>query len=1440
VGINDISNFPQSLVVDPHDNVVLVTADTTSIGHTGLVRKLCPDGSDGTAAPGNCSDGSTPWAKSGVVGPLSVAVVDANGSVYAGGISYSTAGLGTPFIQKFDKKGVLDLLWHVNPASGVCGPEVCTSSPTVQGVRLAFDGGGNVVLASFGDPALGGGVNFGPTGGTFATFPTYHSPNIFLSAYDPTSGALQWEKQVETILASSVHGFAVGNQGQIIVAGGYSGSMQVDGQLLTTAVTESSTVVDSFLASFAEPAASTPTIGKGGTCSQPGVSFSTVPENVVMPATSMAGACAFYTLPTSTGATVTCTQPPNTIFKRGTTNVTCTAYDAFGHTATVPGPKDPPITVTVTDPPPPVLVGVPASITQQASGPNGAIVNFAPTVVDALNNPTSCSSCYPPDAPLEPGHYPGPPPICNPPPVLASCTPASGSLFQVGTTLVTCTGSDPAGRTVSATFSVTVTPPVYGGACSATAPCISGTCVDGVCCNTTATSCGTCSACNVPGSVGTCAPTPSGSACTGTNLCLQTYSCDGAGSCVGSNPLVCTASDQCHVAGTCANGACSNPAAPDGTACSTSKCTTGDVCHGGICSPGTAVSCDDGNPCTVDTCDANLGCQHTPGNAGTVCRAAAGACDVAATCSGASATCPPNGFLPATTTCRPAGGACDLPELCTGSSAACPADAKVAAGTVCHTAAGVCDTSQSCDGTNNACPADVLQPTSVQCRAPSCSAGVATQAAFCTGAATACPAVTTAQCGLFVCGATTCLSTCTSVYDCATSAYCGSGSCQPDIAPPAVTLATLPAYTNHTSLTVTGTATDNGAVASVQLLLNGNPVAVNGPDASGNVTAALTLAQGNNTITVQATDRAGNVGATQAQVFLDTTPPALTFASPQPNQAFGTLSVGVAVQVSTVVPATVSIGGGAPQPVPPGSSLAAATVTLPSAGSQTIAVTATDAAGNTASTSVPVLIDLSVPDVSINVADGARHGPLPGNLLPVSISVNDVGSTTLTLSTGGSFPLARGGGIVQTTVPLTPGTDSFVVNVTDEVGRSAQLMRTVIYDVTPPTGSIVSPPSGSFVRGTIDLSVNATDDLTGVASVTFLVDGATTLPGAAQGSPSNFIASLDTKTLADGPHSLAATLVDGVGNQAQLTSPFTVDNTPPTATVTAPAAGSFVNATISVAAAASDTGSGVSSLTLMVNGKSIGSCSGAPTCTLLFDTTTLPDGPFNVTATAVDGAGNSATSAQVTATSVNNLPKQFIVSPVAGTILTGSSVTVSVNVTDPYFASVECLLDGVSLGVSTSPTFSATVSLANTLDGLSTVTCNVHDKAGNVGTQSVEVTVQRWTFDVQPRMIELGQSRGTVNGELVGPTVSLMLPIAGKGLALVVPGGSPVPALSGAFEGHSTTQVLLTFDRGALVDAIRAGIAAGKIAYKTPFAVHLYAGAHEIDADLVTVVGDGQ
>ena len=65
--------------------------------------------------------------------------------------------------------------------------------------------------------------------------------------------------------------------------------------------------------------------------------------------------------------------------------------------------------------------------------------------------------------------------------------------------------------------------------------------------------------------------------------------------------------DLCDAAAGCSSAAGQATACTDGN-----PCTTGDTCSSGVCKPGSgALACDDGNACTDDKCDAAKGCTAT-------------------------------------------------------------------------------------------------------------------------------------------------------------------------------------------------------------------------------------------------------------------------------------------------------------------------------------------------------------------------------------------------------------------------------------------------------------------------------------------------------------------------------------------------------------------------------------------------------------------------------------------------------------------------------------------------------------------------------------------------------------------------------------------------------------------------------------------------------------
>jgi len=145
--------------------------------------------------------------------------------------------------------------------------------------------------------------------------------------------------------------------------------------------------------------------------------------NISTPSTSPAGATVTFGVPSASDLAdaapiVTCAPASGSTFPQGTTQVTCTATDAHGnHASSI-------FTVSVTNSAP--AVSVPANITAEATSAAGAAVPFAATADDNEQGA-----------------------------ITPTCVPAAGQ-FPLGTTTVTCTATDVANATGSASFTVTV------------------------------------------------------------------------------------------------------------------------------------------------------------------------------------------------------------------------------------------------------------------------------------------------------------------------------------------------------------------------------------------------------------------------------------------------------------------------------------------------------------------------------------------------------------------------------------------------------------------------------------------------------------------------------------------------------------------------------------------------------------------------------------------------------------------------------------------------------------------------------------------------------------------------------------------------------------------------------------------------------------------------
>jgi RHS repeat-associated protein len=113
-------------------------------------------------------------------------------------------------------------------------------------------------------------------------------------------------------------------------------------------------------------------------------------------------------------------------------------------------------------------------------------------------------------------------------------------------------------------------------------------------------------------------------------------------------------------------------------------------------------------------------------------------------------------------------------------------------------------------------------------------------------------------------------------------------------------------------------------------------------------------------------------------------------------------------------------------------------------------------------------------------------------------------------------------------------------------------LELVLPDREAPTVSFIRPPATGFVRQTVTVEARAVDDTT-VATLGLTIDSRplrATLTPPRPAPQVTATARLDTTTLADGAHTIAATATDSARNDGHATRVITVDNSPPETQIT--------------------------------------------------------------------------------------------------------------------------------------------------------------------------------------------------------------------------------------------------------------------------------------------------
>ncbi|MBN1605402.1 MAG: MYXO-CTERM sorting domain-containing protein [Polyangiaceae bacterium] len=108
---------------------------------------------------------------------------------------------------------------------------------------------------------------------------------------------------------------------------------------------------------------------------------------------------------------------------------------------------------------------------------------------------------------------------------------------------------------------------------------------------------------------------PKGASCADTKVCNGTEKCDGSGECLSGTKLDCDDGNPCTTETCSEPGGCTEPVPNPGGECSDGNaCTVNDSCNeDGVCQPGSPVPCNDSEPCTTDSCNKETGeCVHEP------------------------------------------------------------------------------------------------------------------------------------------------------------------------------------------------------------------------------------------------------------------------------------------------------------------------------------------------------------------------------------------------------------------------------------------------------------------------------------------------------------------------------------------------------------------------------------------------------------------------------------------------------------------------------------------------------------------------------------------------------------------------------------------------------------------------------------------------------------
>ncbi|HCR2139391.1 TPA: BapA prefix-like domain-containing protein [Enterobacter kobei] len=591
--------------------------------------------------------------------------------------------------------------------------------------------------------------------------------------------------------------------------------------------------------------------------------------------------------------------------------------------------------------------------------------------------------------------------------------------------------------------------------------------------------------------------------------------------------------------------------------------------------------------------------------------------------------------------------------------------------------------------------------------------------------------------------------------------------------------------TNDSTPTIGGTGQ---AGSTIHIMNNGTQIGTAIVDGSGNwsFTPTTPLVDGSYALRVYATDVAGNASA-NSSVFTFTVDtagpvvPVVTSVIDDIAPVTGTLTSGnttndarptfngtgdvgstvhVIVDGNEIGTAVVNAQGN--WTFTPGSDL--------SDGPHAITFNATDAAGNTGSTTAPfnLTVDTGVPSAPVisTAADnvGSVQTPLSSgqstdDTTPTLNGTATANATVTVYENGQPIGTAQADGTgawsFTPSTPLSSGSHTWTATVTDAAGNVSPASPgfTLVVDTTAPNAPVISQAIDDVGSITGPLTSGQTTDdtvprLVGTSEpfATVNIYEGTTLvgTGTADGT-GNWSIVLNT-TLATGAHSFTAQATDAAGNTSVSSASFslTIDTTPPALPVLTSILDDVGNAPTPVANGGltndaqptlSGTAEAGSTVKIFDNGVQIGSVTATGGAWSFTPSPALGNGSHNLTFTATDAAGNASAPTAGYVINVDTLaPAAPVISSVIDDVgsVTGP-VTGPTNDTRPTLngtaeanATVR-IYDGITLVGTVTADASGNWTLPQTTttltQGTHNFTATATDAAGNTSVASTVTTI---------------------------------------------------------------------------------------------------------------------